>query len=47
MTPFELEAKSYSKVIGLFAETRWLQIHTKKMKDPDRVIRRRAGDDWF
>ena len=46
-TPFDIENASYYKVLDLFADTRKLQIRYKKESDPNRVIRRKAGDDWF
>ena len=46
-TPYDLDRKKYHDVIVLYSDVRKLQIRQKKLKDPDRVIRRRAGDDWF
>lgn len=42
-----IDDSSYYDVIDLFADTRRMQIHTKKKRDPNRVIRKKAGDDWF
>lgn len=49
MTPFQIEDTSYFEVIDLFARTRKMQIRVKELTDPnrERVIRRKAGDDWF
>lgn len=47
MTPFDVENKAYYKVIELFADLRSMQIREEKKNDPDRVIKRPAGDDWF
>jgi hypothetical protein len=38
---------SFNDVIKLYKEMRTMQIGTKKIQDPNRVIRVRAGDDWF
>ena len=46
-TPFDIENTPYYKVLDLFADTRKLQIRAKREADPNRVIRRKAGDDWF
>jgi hypothetical protein len=47
MTPFDVEETTYYKVIELFADLRSMQIREEKKNDPDRVIKRPAGDDWF
>ena len=47
LSPFDIEARTYHSVMKLYADMRTLQIHDKELKDPNRVIRRRAGDDWF
>ena len=47
LSPFDIEDKSFFKVIDLFADTRRVQIETKKLSDPNRIIRRPAGDGWF
>ena len=47
LTPYDLDKRRYHDVIKLFAEVRGLQIHMDKMNDPDRVVRRPAGDNWF
>lgn len=47
LSPFEIEERSFFQVIDLFADTRRIQIEDKKTRDPNRIIRRPAGDDWF
>ena len=47
LSPFDIEVKTYHEVIKLYADMRRIQIHEKDLKDPNRVIRVRAGDDWF
>ena len=47
LTPFDIEERPFVQVIDLLANTRALQIRTKKETDPNRVIRRPAGDNWF
>jgi hypothetical protein len=47
LSPFDIEERSFFQVIDLFADTRRAQIQIKKESDPNRVIRRPAGDDWF
>lgn len=46
-TPFDIEEEPFFRIIDLFSDTRKLQIRVKKESDPNRVIRRKAGDDWF
>lgn len=47
MTPFAVDDRRYADVIKLYAEVIDLHAEVKKQQDPNRVIRRRAGDDWF
>ncbi len=47
LSPWEIDERSYHTVIRLYSDTRRIQIRDQELKDPDRVIRRRAGDDWF
>lgn len=47
MTPYEVDEKPYGNVIELYADVRRMQLREKKQNDPNRVIRRPAGDDWF
>lgn len=47
MDPMEIEERPYVKVINLYSDVRRMQIRQKKMSDPNRVIRRPAGDNWF
>jgi hypothetical protein len=47
LTPFVVDDRRYADVIKLYAEVIDLHAEVKKQQDPNRVIRRRAGDDWF
>lgn len=47
LSPWEIEQRKFKEVIRLIADTRTVQIGAKKTADPDHVIRRRAGDNWF
>lgn len=47
LSPFDIDDTSFMKVIDLYSDTRKMQIRVKKESDPNRVIRRPAGDDWF
>jgi hypothetical protein len=47
LSPFEIEDESFFRVIDLFSDTRRVQITEKEQSDPNRVIRRPAGDNWF
>ena len=47
LTPYELDNRRFKDVIDLYVDVRQMQIRTKKNSDPNRVIRRPAGDDWF
>lgn len=47
LSPWEVDLRSFHAVIKLYGEMRTLQIHLEEIKDPNRVIRRKAGDDWF
>ena len=47
LSPFDIEDESFFRIIDLFADTRRIQIHEKKMADPNRVILKPAGDNWF
>lgn len=47
LSPYDVDAKTYGSVIQLYIDMRTLQIRQTKAQDPNRVIRRRAGDDWF
>lgn len=47
LSPFDIDDTSFMKVIDLYSDTRKMQIRDKKESDPNRVIIRPAGDDWF
>lgn len=47
LSPYEIDEKPFFEVIELFGETRQMQIREKILSDPNRIIRRKAGDDWF
>ena len=47
MSPYDVDARKYHDVMKLYRDVRLIQIKTHEKKDPKRVIRKRAGDDWF
>ena len=47
LSPFEIENRSFFEIIDLYSDVRKIQIEVKKEENPNRVIRRPAGDDWF
>ena len=50
MTPFELENTSFFEVIDLFIDTKKMQMRIEEIQQEpkqEKVIRRKAGDDWF
>ena len=47
LTPFYLEERTFREVIKLFSDCKGVHIRQDKKSDPDRVIRKKAGDDWF
>ena len=54
LSPYELEHRTFREVIRLYSRVRDLQIRQNKTIDKqirhagdDKVIRRRAGDNWF
>lgn len=49
LNPYDVDEKSYDMVIDLYSDVRKLQLKTKVNTDDkgDRVIRKKAGDDWF
>jgi hypothetical protein len=47
LSPLSIDREPFVEVIELFADLTKLTKHEKKMSDPNRVIRRPAGDDWF
>ena len=51
MSPYDVEKRTYHDVIRLYADVRAMQIRDAKDNDQQsnttKVIRRRAGDDWF
>ena len=46
-TPFDIDGRGFHEVIKLFKDVKGLNIKVKRATDPDRPIRRKAGDDWF
>ena len=50
-TPYEIDDTSFHSVIKLDSDVRTMQIQNEKIEkqinDPDRVVRRPAGDNWF
>jgi hypothetical protein len=51
LSPYDIEKRTYHDVIRLYADVRAMQIRDAKDNDQQsnttKVIRRRAGDDWF
>ena len=47
LSPYEIDEKPFFEVIELFGETRQMQIREKISSNPNRIIRRKAGDDWY
>lgn len=47
LSPWEIDERSYHTVIRLYSDTRRIQIRDQKLRDPDEVIRVKAGDNWF
>lgn len=47
LSPYEIEDRTFCEVIHLYSDVRRMQIRDKKNKDPNRIIRRPAGDNWF
>ena len=45
--PFDIEERSFFSIIDLFSDMRTMQIREKNESDPNRIIRRPAGDNWF
>lgn len=47
LSPFDIEESAFEEIIELYADVRTVQIRAEKENDPDRVIRRPAGNNWF
>lgn len=47
MYPPMIDEMAFVDVIKLYSRVRKIQIREEELKDPDRVIRRPAGDNWF
>lgn len=47
LSPFDVDVRPYVEVIKLYADVRKIQMREKRQKDPNRVFRKKAGDDWF
>ena len=51
LTPYEVDEKPYHEVIELYSEVRTLQMNQEKRNpitdNGTKIIRRKAGDDWF
>jgi hypothetical protein len=51
MTPIQIDEMTFHDVIRLYSKVRMVQIRDEEIHDiltnPNRVIRRKAGDDWF
>ena len=51
MSPLDVDEMTFHNVIRLYSKVRAVQIREEEIHDiltnPNRVIRRKAGDDWF
>lgn len=47
LSPFTVDREEFGVVIDIFGDLIRLTKREKKRDDPDRIIRRPAGDDWF
>lgn len=47
LSPFDVDARRYADVIKLYSSVIDLNIDRKFKSDPNRVVRRPAGDNWF
>ena len=54
LSPYDIDEKRFRDVIKLYSDVRTMQIRESKIQkeiekanDPNRIIRRPAGDDWF
>lgn len=47
LSPYEIDDRAFGEVVDLYIDTRKIQMRKNKLTNPNRVIRRRAGDDWF
>lgn len=51
MSPPQVDEMTFHDVIKLYSKVRAVQIREEEIHDiltnPNRVIRRKAGDDWF
>lgn len=51
LSPYDVDDKTFHAVIKLYSEVRTMQMNEEGLRDrinnPNRVIRKPAGDDWF
>lgn len=51
LSPYDVDDKSFHAVIKLYSEVRIMQMNEEglqeKENNPNRVIRKPAGDNWF
>lgn len=47
LTPWELDNETFHRVIKLFVDVKKMRGTVQKATDPDRPIKKKAGDDWF
>lgn len=42
-----VDNERFADIIKIYSDVRRMQIKEQKANDPNRIIRRPAGDDWF
>jgi hypothetical protein len=47
LSPFDVYRERYVDVIKMYADLREMKKTEERLTNPNRVVRRRAGDDWF
>ena len=47
LDPFEIEDRPFGRVIELYSDTIKAKKRENAEANPNRVIRKKAGDDWF
>ena len=49
LSPYDVDEKPYATVIDLYSDVRKMQLASEKNVTPqgNKIIRRKAGDDWF
>lgn len=47
LSPFDVYRERYVDVIKMYADVMDMKKEQARLSNPNRVVRRRAGDDWF